>query len=101
MSGTKYVTVNLFFPKVCGIYLALQKWSKSNNPVVERMAESMKAKFNKYWADVHGLMAVATMLDPRFKLHMLKALFTSIYGLEGTENTVVEVKTLLYKLVKE
>lgn len=46
--------------------------------MVERMAESMKAKFNKYWANVHGLMVVATVLDPRFKLHPLKALFTSI-----------------------
>jgi hypothetical protein len=34
------------------------------------MEESMKEKFNKYWADVHGLMAVATVLDPRFNLHM-------------------------------
>jgi hypothetical protein len=26
LSGTSYVTANLFFPKICGIYLAIKKW---------------------------------------------------------------------------
>ncbi|CAO2147204.1 unnamed protein product [Urochloa humidicola] len=101
LSGTKYVTANLFFPRICGIYLAIRKWSTSEIPMVEKMAAKMKEKFNKYWADVHGLMAVATVLDPRFKLHLLKALFTNIYGAEGAENKLIEIKELLYKLVKE
>lgn len=88
LSGTKYFTTNLFFPKVCGIYLAIQKWTKSNNHVVERMAESMKAKFNKYWANVHGLMVVSTVLDSRFKLHPLKA-FSLVLWYRRGKNKVI------------
>ncbi|KAK3183045.1 hypothetical protein Dsin_030331 [Dipteronia sinensis] len=29
------------------------------------MARSMIAKFEKYWSDIPGVMAVATVLDPR------------------------------------
>lgn len=101
LSGTKYVTANLFFPRICGIYLAIRKWTKSNDPQVEKMAASMKDKFNKYWSDVHGLMAVATVLDPRFKLHMLQALFTNIYGAEGADVKIREIRSLMYNLVKE
>jgi hypothetical protein len=46
-------------------------------------------------------MAVATVLDPRFKLHMLQALFTNIYGAEGADSKVREIRSLMYKLVKE
>ncbi|XBH79377.1 hypothetical protein VPH35_105372 [Triticum aestivum] len=64
-SGTKYVTTNLFFPKVVTIRLAIRKWGKSENELIQKMSEEMKDKFEKYWKDIHGLMAVATVLDPR------------------------------------
>ena len=47
-------------------------------------------------------MAVAAVLDPRFKLHLLNALFHKIHG---SESVAVEssnkVKDLLYNLVLE
>jgi hypothetical protein len=72
LSGTNYVTANLFFPKICGIYLAIEKWRTSSIPKVEEMSVLMKVKFRKYWSDVHGLMEVATVLDPRYKLKFMK-----------------------------
>jgi hypothetical protein len=75
LSGTKYVTTNLFFPKICNVYIEIRKWSTVAHPRIEEMFRQMKEKFDKYWSDVHGLLAVATVLDPRFKLHMLKAFF--------------------------
>ena len=68
LSGTKYVTANLFFPKICGIRLAIRKWHANDNEIIKLMAEKMRENFEKYWKDVHGLMAIATVLDPR-KLH--------------------------------
>ncbi|CAL4995014.1 unnamed protein product [Urochloa decumbens] len=59
----------------------------------------MKQKFDKYWSDIHGLMAVATVLDPRFKLQMLTAFFTSVYGIERAATEVEKVRSLLYQLV--
>uniref|UniRef100_A0A8I6XFG0 Zinc finger BED domain-containing protein RICESLEEPER 2-like n=1 Tax=Hordeum vulgare subsp. vulgare TaxID=112509 RepID=A0A8I6XFG0_HORVV len=100
-SGTKYVTANLFFPKICGIQLAIQKWSASDNKVVQKMSEQMKHKFDKYWKDVHGLMSIATVLDPRYKLHMLQALFGSLYGVEYADVKVDEVMKLMANLLEE
>jgi hypothetical protein len=50
LSGTNYVTTNLFFPKICGIYLAIEKWRTSAIPKVEHMSLLMKEKFKKCWA---------------------------------------------------
>jgi septum formation inhibitor MinC len=45
-----------FFLKICGIYLAIEKWRTSDIPKVEEISALMKEKFKKYWTDVHGLM---------------------------------------------
>jgi hypothetical protein len=46
-------------------------------------------------------MAVATVLDPRFKLQFLSAFYTHIYRTEGKTVEVNKVRELLYKLVLE
>ncbi|WVZ97490.1 hypothetical protein U9M48_043020 [Paspalum notatum var. saurae] len=99
LCGTKYVTANLFFPKICGVYLAIRKWRASGHPRIEEMPALMKEKFDKYWKDVHGLMAVAAVLDPRFKLQMLQAFFTSVYGVEQAAFEVERIRGLMYQLV--
>jgi hypothetical protein len=48
------------------------------------MSTLMKEKFNKYWTDVHVLMKVATVLDPRYKLKFMKAFYSTIYGEESS-----------------
>jgi hypothetical protein len=102
LSGTSYVTANLFFPKITNIYLAIKKWQSSSVSKVEEMSTKMKEKFNKYWSDVHGLMAVAAILDPRYKLHLLNALFLKIHESESIATAAVnKVKDLLYNLVLE
>jgi hypothetical protein len=99
LSGTKYVTTNLFFPKICSVYLAVRKWCIVAHPRIEEMSSLMKEKFDKYWSDVHGLLAVADVLDPRFKLQMLRAFFTSVFGVDQATVEVERVRNLLYKLV--
>ena len=102
LSGTKYVTANLFFPKICNIFMAIRKWLSSDIPKIEEMSIKMKEKFNKYWSDVHGLMVVVVVLDPRYKLHLLTALFLKIHGLESVAmESISKVKDLLYNLVLE
>ncbi|CAA0812143.1 Zinc finger BED domain-containing protein DAYSLEEPER [Striga hermonthica] len=102
LSGTKYVTTNLFFPKICNIFLAIRRWQRSDNPKVEEMSRKMKEKFNKYWSDVHGLMVVAVVLDPRYKLQLLNALFLKIHGsVSVADESVNKVKELLCNLVLE
>nr|AAP53984.1 hAT family dimerisation domain containing protein [Oryza sativa Japonica Group] len=56
-------------------------------------------KYEKYWKDVHGILAIASVLDPRYKLHMLNAMFIQIYGEEVALRKVNAVKEDLNKLV--
>lgn len=35
----------------------------------------MMTKFDKYWSDVHGIMGVAIVLDPRYKVVLLEFIF--------------------------
>ncbi|CAN1777424.1 Putative AC transposase [Linum perenne] len=71
-SGSNYPTANLFFPKVCDLRLAIMEWCVDSNPIIIRMAEKMWLKFTKYWDDIHLVLAVAVVLDPRYKLHLVE-----------------------------
>ena len=96
------MTANLFFLKITNIYLAIRKWISSDVPKVEEMYTRMKEKFNKYWSDVHDLMDVAAVLDPRYKLQLLSALFNKIHDSESTtKDCVQKVKDMLFNLVLE
>ncbi|GAB2296112.1 hypothetical protein Dimus_038403 [Dionaea muscipula] len=56
------------------------------------MAEKMIEKYNKYWENTHGFLAVAVVLDPRFKLSLIKYYYTKLYGSLGLD-MVEEVKS--------
>ncbi|KAJ0018975.1 hypothetical protein Pint_10669 [Pistacia integerrima] len=47
------------------------------------MATQMDEKLNKYWSVIHGVMRIAMVLDPRFKLKLLDFFFPYIYGDDG------------------
>ncbi|KAI9194274.1 hypothetical protein LWI28_004659 [Acer negundo] len=93
-SETKYPTINLFFPKICEIKLALRRWLSSSYVEISNMASNMIAKFDRYWDDVHGVLAMASLLDPRFKLKLPQYFFPLIYGEDRAEDEVKHVRKL-------
>ncbi|CAL2267097.1 unnamed protein product [Prunus armeniaca] len=64
-SRTKYPTTNLYFKNICAIRLAIYDWLNSEQEEVQAMTLHMQTKFEKYWDTMHGLMGVASILDPR------------------------------------
>ncbi|KAL6137940.1 hypothetical protein ACLB2K_063229 [Fragaria x ananassa] len=76
--GTKYPIANLLFPKICQIKLAISKWLQSDFSEVVEMAKKMEEKFEKYWG-VIGTIAIATILDPRYKLKLIEFYFKQVY----------------------
>ena len=84
-SGSKYPTANLFFPKICEIRMAITDWLSSSNENVRAMASNMEEKFLKYWDVTHGIMAVASILDSRYKMKLIEFFFF----LEFMENVVL------------
>lgn len=64
------------------------------------MANNIVEVFEKYCAEVHDLMAVATVLDPRSKLELLQFYFPSLFGDEAY-NEINRVGQLCYDLVRQ
>ncbi|KAL1338034.1 hypothetical protein AAHE18_10G181600 [Arachis hypogaea] len=65
------------------------------------MATSMITKFEKYWGVINIVMAIGTLLDPRYKMYLLNFFFRKIYG--ETEACVIigQVKRVVQDLALE
>ena len=87
-SGLKYPKNNMYFTSVCELKTTLNEWSLSSNEMISRMAESMLAKFNSYWAGVNVVMTVVAILDPRYKMKLLEFYYPNIYG----DNSDLEIE---------
>ncbi|KAL4559519.1 hypothetical protein LXL04_031659 [Taraxacum kok-saghyz] len=61
---------------------------------------NMLGKFDQYWSLIHGVLAIATILDPRFKMKLIEYYFPQIYGDESPRE-VERIRKLTYDLVKE
>lgn len=64
------------------------------------MVENMITKFDKYLEVVHGIMAVATILDPRYKFKIIDYFFDEFYGDKAVEE-IIRVKKYCYELLHE
>ncbi|KAM6574915.1 hypothetical protein CsatA_023242 [Cannabis sativa] len=101
ISGTKYPTANISFPKICEIKTNIQSWMLSEVPFIKDMATQMMSKFQKYWREIHGLMCVAVVLDPRYKFMLLEYYFPVIYGDEQYVTEIAKVRELCCELLQE
>ncbi|WKA08910.1 hypothetical protein VitviT2T_026593 [Vitis vinifera] len=99
-SGRNYPTANTFFIKVCEIKEALYDWLICSNEVVSTMASSMLEKFDKYWSGCHIVMAIAVVLDPRYKMKILEFYFPIMYGSEASSE-IGKIRQLCYDLLSE
>lgn len=99
-SGRNHPTSNLFFRKVCEIKLALRRWVQSDVEAIRVMIQNMVEKFDEYWEQISGILAVATILDPRNKLDCVDYYFKRLYGDEA-EQEVEKVRLSLDTLVAE
>ena len=99
-SGTDYVTANMFFYKICEVRSKIREWSSCGNPLIEEISDNMEAKFRKYWIEIQGLMGIATLLDPRFKHHMLLYCF-EVLQVTNSDEEVGKVKDTLSDLMLE
>lgn len=100
-SGTKYVTANVCFPKICEIKLQIKNWQLSEDRVIKEMSDAMIKKYDKYWLDIQGVLAVAVILDPRLKMTMLHACYIALFGEENSEKYVNEAYEFLSSLMNE
>lgn len=71
----KYPTANIYFIQVWNIELLLRKYADCDDEDLKLMARRMQIKFAKYWSEYSIILAMGAVLDPRFKLQILKKSF--------------------------
>lgn len=84
-SGNKCPTANIYFPEICHVHIQLIEWCKSPDAFLSSLAAKMKAKFDKYWSKCSLALAVAAILDPRFKMKLVEYYYSQIYGSTALE----------------
>ena len=95
-SGRKYLAANYYFGKIYTIRKTLIAWKSSSNMNISLMADKMFDKFEKYWGEIHIVMAICTVLNPRQKIKAIEFAFYVIYGenayreLQRVRDTCVE-----------
>jgi hypothetical protein len=85
------------FPIVALMYVNLKKELLSEDKDKRSMANQMIFKFEKYLSEFSAVLAIAVVLDPRYKLRFVKYYYSKIYGDETTQFDIVKAKlTKLY-----
>ncbi|KAJ1701665.1 hypothetical protein LUZ63_001444 [Rhynchospora breviuscula] len=100
LSGTKYPTLNNFFPEYCEVYLTIKKMRKSAYPFVVDISKQMFNKWNKYWKVGSILLAIGCVLDPRCKLDVVEYYFKIMHP-EECPMFMDNLKTCLNKLFND
>ncbi|KAK3040488.1 hypothetical protein RJ639_028773 [Escallonia herrerae] len=101
ISGTKYPLANMFLPEVWKIKEALNEKSREENSYMRAMAMKMKEKFDKYWGECNQLMAIAAVLDPRYKMTFIKFSFPKMYNEVESKKNIELVSGSLLEVYKE
>ncbi|XP_021672490.2 zinc finger BED domain-containing protein RICESLEEPER 2 [Hevea brasiliensis] len=96
----KYPTANIYFSEICDIHLHLIEWCKNSDDFISSMALKIKSKFDEYWEKCSFSLAVAAMLDPRFKIKLIEYYYQQIFG-TGSAELIDEVFEYIKALYNE
>ncbi|KAE8689030.1 Zinc finger BED domain-containing protein DAYSLEEPER [Hibiscus syriacus] len=83
-------TAVTLFHEVWRIHADLGRSTASEDPFISNLAKSMHEKIDKYRKDCSLVLAIAVVMDPRFKMKLVVFSFTKIYG----EDVPAYIKTV-------
>ncbi|KAG6480272.1 hypothetical protein ZIOFF_063752 [Zingiber officinale] len=98
--GTPDQTSNIFFPEVYKILLELVNATSSVDPLVISIVKQIHEMFDKYWRDCSIVLAIAVVMDPRFKLKLVEFSYSKLYG-EDSARYVKIVNNSVHELYLE
>ncbi|KAF2292745.1 hypothetical protein GH714_027826 [Hevea brasiliensis] len=104
ISGSRYVTSNIFFNEISSVDCLLQEWQGSNDVELACMGDRMKVKFDKYWGDpdkMTKIIYIAVVVDPRYKLEFMEFALSIVYGKEKDMELAKKIKLAVYELFDE
>jgi hypothetical protein len=95
VSRSDYPASNLFLPEVWRMKEIVDVKTRDMNEYIRLMAARMSDKFDKYWGDTNMLMALAAVLDSRYKMKLINFCFPIIYPLDVEGNHIKGVLSVL------
>ncbi|XP_015696128.2 zinc finger BED domain-containing protein RICESLEEPER 2-like [Oryza brachyantha] len=93
-------TSNIFFHEAWKLQLELSNAIAHEDPVFSTIAKDMHERFDKYWKDCNLVLAIAVVMDPRFKMKLVEFSYSKIYGVEAARYVKV-VDDAVHELYKE
>ncbi|XP_059641535.1 zinc finger BED domain-containing protein DAYSLEEPER-like [Cornus florida] len=100
LTATTYPTANTFFHEVWKIQLELTHAAMSQDPLISNLITPLQEKFDKYWKDSSLVLAIAVVMDPRFKMKLVEFSFSRIYG-EDAETWIKIIDEGVHELFLE
>ncbi|KAI3775432.1 hypothetical protein L1987_50008 [Smallanthus sonchifolius] len=76
-------TANTFFHEAWKLQLELTRASTSEDHEISTLTKPMLESFDNYWKNSCLILAIAVVMDPRFKMKLVDFSFTKIYGDEA------------------
>ncbi|KAF9690174.1 hypothetical protein SADUNF_Sadunf01G0168300 [Salix dunnii] len=80
LTGPTYPPAHVFYHEVYKIQLELTHATMSQDPFVSNLIKPLKEKFDQYWKDCFLVLAIAVVMDPRFKMKLLEFSFPKVFG---------------------
>ncbi|XP_057473683.1 zinc finger BED domain-containing protein DAYSLEEPER-like isoform X2 [Actinidia eriantha] len=78
----------------------LTRASMCEDPLICNLIKPLQEKFDKYWKNTSLLLAIAVIMDPRFKMKLVEFSFSRIYG-ENCETWIKMVDEGVHELFLE
>lgn len=75
-----------FFHEVWKTQSDLSRAIAGEDPFVTGIAKTMQEKVDKYWRDCSLVLAMAVVMDPRFKMKLVEFSFSKIFGEDAGKN---------------
>ncbi|XP_028782724.1 zinc finger BED domain-containing protein RICESLEEPER 1-like [Neltuma alba] len=105
LSRSLRLTPNESFHDITLVQDMLQQKITDEDPLIRDMAKNIKRKYDEYWGkldNLNPLLAIAVILDPRYKLDYVNLVFENIYlDAEVCAAMKKKIKDTLYRLYEE
>ncbi|CAL1384890.1 unnamed protein product [Linum trigynum] len=92
-------TTSTMFHEAMMVHLHIVRCAAATNGV--RFIEPMQEKMDKYWKECGLVLAIAGVMDPRFKMQFVKFSFPKIFGGDESSHYVKMVDDGLHELFAE
>lgn len=89
---------NSYFAEICDIHLELIAWCQKSDEFISSLALKLKSKFDEYWKKCSLIMAIAAILDPRYKMKLVEFYYPQIYGESSSPDCVAIVSNCMKAL---